>query len=108
VPVIRSRKYSSTKETSRVSHVGAVLEENFYRGDRQVARIGKSPGEHQNEPPPSVNQFNTTSGCIYIEMEEVVEQGNAINLYYLIFLGMVILRPVLVTLGGGAWDDSPP
>jgi hypothetical protein len=70
--------------------------------------IAKSPGEHQNEPPPSVNQFNTTSGCIYIEMEEVVEQGNAINLYYLIFLGMVILRPVLVTLGGGAWDDSPP
>jgi hypothetical protein len=32
----------------------------------------------------------------------VVKQGNLINLYYLNLLGMVMLRPVLVTLGGGA------
>jgi hypothetical protein len=86
----------------------ALVDATGTRGDRQVARIGKSPGEHQNGPPPSVNRFNTTSGCIYIEMEEVIEQGNAINLYYLNFLGMVILHPVLVTSGGGAWDDPPP
>jgi hypothetical protein len=41
-------------------------------------------------------------------MEEVIKQGNAIDLYYLNFLGTVMLHPVLVTLGGGAWDDSPP
>jgi hypothetical protein len=41
-------------------------------------------------------------------MEEAIKQGNAINLCYLNFLGTVMLRAVLVTLGGGAWDDSPP
>jgi hypothetical protein len=35
----------------------------------------------------------------------MTKQGNAINLYYLNFLGMVMLRLVLVTLGGGAWDN---
>jgi hypothetical protein len=34
-------------------------------------------------------------------MNEVIKQYNAINLYYLNFFGIVILRPVLVTLGGG-------
>jgi hypothetical protein len=29
-------------------------------------------------------------------MKEVIKQGNAVNLYYLDFLGMVMLRPVLV------------
>jgi hypothetical protein len=43
-----------------------------------------------------------------MKMEEVIKQGNVINLYYLDSLGTVMLRPVLVTLGGGAWDDSPP
>jgi hypothetical protein len=43
-----------------------------------------------------------------MRVKDVIKQGNAINLYYLNFLGMVMLRPVLVTLGGGAWDDSPP
>jgi hypothetical protein len=37
-----------------------------------------------------------------MRMKEVIKQGNAINLYYLNLLGIVMLRPVLVTLGGGA------
>jgi hypothetical protein len=41
-------------------------------------------------------------------MSEVIKQGNAVNLYYLNFLEMVMLCPVLVVLGGGAWDDSLP
>jgi hypothetical protein len=41
-------------------------------------------------------------------MEEMIKQDNGINLYCMNFLGMVMLRPVLVTLSGGAWDDSPP
>jgi hypothetical protein len=40
-------------------------------------------------------------------VKEVIKQSNMINLYYLNFLGMVMLRPVLVILGGDAWDDSP-
>jgi hypothetical protein len=43
-----------------------------------------------------------------MRLKKVIEKSNAINLYYLNLLGMVILRPVLVILGGGAWDDSPP
>jgi hypothetical protein len=35
-------------------------------------------------------------------VKEVIQQGNAINLYYLNLLRIVMLRPVLVTLGGGA------
>jgi hypothetical protein len=42
------------------------------------------------------------SRCNLVEMEEVIKQGSAIKLYYLNFLGMVMLHPVLVTLGGGA------
>jgi hypothetical protein len=43
-----------------------------------------------------------------MRVKRVIKQGNAINLYYPNLLGMVMLRPVLVTLGGGAWDNSPP
>jgi hypothetical protein len=41
-------------------------------------------------------------------VKEVIEQSNVINLYYLNFLGTVMLRPVLVTLGSGAGGDSSP
>jgi hypothetical protein len=41
-----------------------------------------------------------------MRVKEVVKQGSVINLYYLNFCGMVMLRPVLVTLGGGAGGDS--
>jgi hypothetical protein len=41
-----------------------------------------------------------------MRVKVVIKQGNAINLHYLNFLGMVMLRPVLVTLGGGAGGDS--
>jgi hypothetical protein len=75
---------------------------------RQVARIGKSPGELQNGQPTTVNCFTTLSRCNFVRMNEVIKQGKAINLYYLNFQGIVMLRPVLVVLGGGAWDDSPP
>jgi hypothetical protein len=40
--------------------------------------------------------------------KEVIKQGNAIHLYYLNFLGTVMLRPVLVTFDGGAGGDSSP
>jgi hypothetical protein len=43
-----------------------------------------------------------------VKIEEVIKQDVAINLYYLNFLGIVMLRPVLVTLGGGADRDSSP
>jgi hypothetical protein len=39
-------------------------------------------------------------------VEEVIKQSKVINLYYLNFLGTVMLRPVLVTLGSGAGGDS--
>jgi hypothetical protein len=41
-------------------------------------------------------------------MKEVIKKGTVINLYYLNFLGTVMLRPVLVILGGGAGGDSSP
>jgi hypothetical protein len=41
-----------------------------------------------------------------MKMKEVIKQGNAIKLYYQNLLGMVMLRPVLVTLGGGAGGAS--
>jgi hypothetical protein len=43
-----------------------------------------------------------------MKLREVIKQCTVINLYYLNFFGIVMLRPVLVTLVGGAWDDSPP
>jgi hypothetical protein len=43
-----------------------------------------------------------------MRVKQVIKQGNAINLYYLNFFGIVMLRPLLVVLGGGAWDDSSP
>jgi hypothetical protein len=43
-----------------------------------------------------------------MRVKGVIKQDNAINLYYLNFLGTVMLRPVRVILGGGTWDDSPP
>jgi hypothetical protein len=43
-----------------------------------------------------------------MRVKEVIKQGNAINLYYLNFLGTVILRPILVILGGGAGGDFSP
>jgi hypothetical protein len=64
--------------------------------------IGATIGEHQNGPPPSVNYFNTFNPYIYMKVKGMIKQGNMINLYYLNFLGMVMLRPALVTLGGGA------
>jgi hypothetical protein len=39
-------------------------------------------------------------------VEEVIKQSKVINLYYLNFLGTVMLRPILVTLGSGAGGDS--
>jgi hypothetical protein len=42
----------------------------------------------------------------HLRVKEVGKQSNPINLYYLNFLGTVMLRPLLVILGGGAWDDS--
>jgi hypothetical protein len=39
-------------------------------------------------------------------VKEVIKQDNMINLYHLNFL-VTVLRPVLVILGGGTWDDSP-
>jgi hypothetical protein len=41
-----------------------------------------------------------------VKIEEVIKQDVAINFYHLNFLGIVMLRPVLVTLGGGADRDS--
>jgi hypothetical protein len=41
-----------------------------------------------------------------MKMKEVIKQGNAINFYYLNLLGMVMLRPVLVTLGSRAEGAS--
>jgi hypothetical protein len=43
-----------------------------------------------------------------MRVKDVIKQDNAINLYYLNFLRTVMLRPVLVVFGVGAWDDSPP
>jgi hypothetical protein len=43
-----------------------------------------------------------------MRVKEVIKQGMVINLYYLNFLGTVMLRPVLVILGGGAGGDSSP
>lgn len=41
-----------------------------------------------------------------MKIKEVIEQSSAINLYYMNSLEIVTLRPVLVTLGGGAKGDS--
>jgi hypothetical protein len=41
-------------------------------------------------------------------VKEEGKQSNTIDLYYLNFLGTVMLRPHLVILGDGAWDDSSP
>jgi hypothetical protein len=38
----------------------------------------------------------------------VGKQSNAINLYYLNFLGTVMLLPLLVVLDSSGWDDSLP
>jgi hypothetical protein len=41
-----------------------------------------------------------------MRVDEVGKQDNAINLYSLNFLGTVMLRPLLVTLGGVGRDFS--
>jgi hypothetical protein len=58
--------------------------------------------------PTSVNRIHRSGGCNFMKLREVIKQCTVINLYYLNFFGIVMLRPVLVTLVGGAWDDSPP
>jgi hypothetical protein len=73
-----------------------------YRGDRRDAWNTRIC------PPTSVDWITTINCRNFSRMKEVIKQGNAVNLYYLSSLGMVMLRPVLVVLSSGAWDDSPP
>jgi hypothetical protein len=64
--------------------------------------LAKSPGEHQNGRPTTMNFFTTSSRCNFMTMKEVIKQGIAINLYYLNLWGIVMLRPILVILVSGA------
>jgi hypothetical protein len=83
-------------QSSLCNYLNEYATRRYYRGARRNDRgIPKWVTT-------SVNCFNTFSRCIYIEMKGVIKQDNAINFYYINFLGMVMLRPVLVTLGGGA------
>jgi hypothetical protein len=55
-----------------------------------------------------VNWNTTISRSDFERLKKVIKEDNTTNLLYFNLLGMVILRPVLVILGGGASDDSPP
>jgi hypothetical protein len=66
-------------------------------------------------PPTSVNCFNRLSRCNHLKIKGVIKQANATSFYYLRFLGMVMLRPCEVILGGddgaasgAASFDAPP
>jgi hypothetical protein len=69
---------------------------------RRNAHFGATPRERPNGPPTIMNCDTTTSYSEYLKVKEVGKQSNPINLYYLNFLGTVMLRPLLVILGSGA------
>jgi hypothetical protein len=55
-----------------------------------------------------MNCDTTTSPYKYLRVKNMGKKSNAINLYYLNFLGTVMLRPLLVILDGCVWDGSSP
>jgi hypothetical protein len=82
--------------------------DHVVKGTTANVGLGATPREGPNGLLTTMNCNTTTSCCKHLRVKEVGKQSNAINLHYLNFLGTVMLRPLLVIWGSGAWDDSSP
>jgi len=99
----------STKSTERCgsatfyneeSSAAAVEESSYPFGHRQR--------EHKNHYPTPANCFSTRTGPNYMQLSEVAYRINATKSYYLNVLGRLMLRPLLMTLGGDTGVASEP
>jgi hypothetical protein len=64
--------------------------------------------ERQNHDPTSGNCFSTITGPNCMQITEMAHRINATKLYYLNLLRRLMLRPLLVTLGGDTGVSSEP
>jgi hypothetical protein len=64
--------------------------------------------ERQNYNLTLVNCFSTTTKLNCMQIIEIAYRINTTKLYYLNLLGMLILRPLLVTLGRNTSITSKP
>jgi hypothetical protein len=96
---------------------GAELSRNSWRSSTELTCTVtvRAPApyarEHQNHDPTLVNWLSTNTGPNYMRLLGIAYWINATKLYYLNLLRRLMLRPLLVTLGGDtsvASEPTPP